>query len=205
LPKLNIVAVDKLPGGLDGCGIIRTVQIDRFDEMAVPANNVSSIVGHITLANQARARELSVTGKYPDQNGDLRALLLRAAFVCPVPDSEIELGTKGGVPSLPVPEDAIDPISSLFDGHRSADPRDTRFAFAFAQIEFPSPATSFSQLNNRVFHSLVFHQNSSADQRSGHTPKGRRGMSTCVLNDRILWEDGFGSVGPLIPGIPREA
>jgi hypothetical protein len=91
--------------------------------------------------------------------------LLRAAFVCPVPDSEIEPGTKGGVASLPVPGDAIDLISSLFDGHRSADPGDTRFAFAFAQPEFPSPAISFSQLNNRVLHSLVFHQNSSAGER----------------------------------------
>ena len=30
LPNLDIVAVSKLPGGLDGCGIIRTIQINSL-------------------------------------------------------------------------------------------------------------------------------------------------------------------------------
>ena len=45
LPNLDIVAVSKLPGGLDGCGVIRTIQINCFHEMAVAANDVSSVVG----------------------------------------------------------------------------------------------------------------------------------------------------------------
>jgi hypothetical protein len=59
-PNLDIVAVNKLPGGLNGCRVIRTIQIDRFHEMAVAANNVSSVVGHITLAKSGQsARTLS--------------------------------------------------------------------------------------------------------------------------------------------------
>ena len=60
LPNLDIVAVSKLPGGLNGCGVIRTIQINCFHEMAVAANDVSSVVGHSTLAKSGQnARTLS--------------------------------------------------------------------------------------------------------------------------------------------------
>jgi hypothetical protein len=55
LPNLDIVAVSKLPGGLNGCGVIRTIQISRFHEMAVAANDVSSLMGHITLARSGQS------------------------------------------------------------------------------------------------------------------------------------------------------
>jgi hypothetical protein len=55
LPNLDIVPVSKLPGGLNGCGVIRTIQINCLHEMAVAANDVSSVVGHSTLAKSGQS------------------------------------------------------------------------------------------------------------------------------------------------------
>jgi hypothetical protein len=47
LPKLNIVSVNQLLGGFDCCVIVIAVENDRSDEMAVPADDVCAVVGHV--------------------------------------------------------------------------------------------------------------------------------------------------------------
>jgi hypothetical protein len=46
LPNLNVMAVNNLLGGLNGCGVVRTIEIYGFYELAVLANDVGSIVWH---------------------------------------------------------------------------------------------------------------------------------------------------------------
>jgi hypothetical protein len=57
----------------------------------------------------------------------------------------------------PVFKGTINLVFSLFDCHRSTYESHARLAFASAQINFPSPTTVISQLNDGVFHSFVFH------------------------------------------------
>jgi hypothetical protein len=47
LPKLNVMTVNKLLGGLDGCGVVLAIQIYGFHEMTVTTNDVSAIMGHV--------------------------------------------------------------------------------------------------------------------------------------------------------------
>jgi hypothetical protein len=46
LPKLNVMAVNMLLGGINGCGIVGAIQIYGFCEVAVSADNVGSVIGH---------------------------------------------------------------------------------------------------------------------------------------------------------------
>lgn len=46
LPDLDVMAVDKLLGRLNGCRVIRAIQVDCFYEMAVASDEVDSIIGH---------------------------------------------------------------------------------------------------------------------------------------------------------------
>jgi hypothetical protein len=68
---------------------------------------------------------------------------------------------------LPLLEDMINLMFRELDCHRSTYPGYPGFAFAFAQFDFPSPASALSQLNDGVFYSFVFHGNSSAHERKG--------------------------------------
>ena len=63
--------------------------------------------------------------------------------------------------------DAINLRLSLFDRHRSTYRRHTGFIFAFAKLDFPSPANAFGQLNDGVSYSFVFHKMLSARLASG--------------------------------------
>jgi hypothetical protein len=47
---------------------------------------------------------------------------------------------------------------SLFDCHRPTYRGHTGFVFPVGKSDFPSPAAAFSQLNNGVFYSFVFHK-----------------------------------------------
>lgn len=55
LPKLDIMAVNELPGAFDCSWIVGTIEVDRLYEMAVNADEVYAIVGHAsTLAVAGR-------------------------------------------------------------------------------------------------------------------------------------------------------
>jgi hypothetical protein len=54
--------------------------------------------------------------------------------------------------------DTVDLNFNKFDCQSSAYPRHTGFAFAVAELDFPSPLTAIAQSNNGVFHSLMFHR-----------------------------------------------
>jgi hypothetical protein len=54
--------------------------------------------------------------------------------------------------------DTVDFIFSDFDCRRSACRGHARFDFAIAEYHFPSPTSAIGQLNNGVFHTLVFHR-----------------------------------------------
>jgi hypothetical protein len=58
---------------------------------------------------------------------------------------------------LLIPKDAIDLVFSPFDCRRSTCLSHTGLAFAVAEIDFPSPTSAVHQLNDGIFHSLVFH------------------------------------------------
>jgi hypothetical protein len=47
LPKFDIVAVDKLPCGLNRCTVIGAIKLDCPHEMPVLANDVNPIFGHL--------------------------------------------------------------------------------------------------------------------------------------------------------------
>ena len=46
LPWLDIVAIDELSCRCEGCVVVESIQIDRFYELAVQANNVNAIARH---------------------------------------------------------------------------------------------------------------------------------------------------------------
>src|SRR3981081_664249 len=46
LPDLNVVTVNKLLARLDVCGVVRATQIYSIDKVAVPIDDVRSIIGH---------------------------------------------------------------------------------------------------------------------------------------------------------------
>lgn len=67
LPNLNVMTVNKLLARLDGCGVIRTIQIHRFEEVAVQTDNAGSIIGHgMHPAMRREHAALSVTDNLPD-------------------------------------------------------------------------------------------------------------------------------------------
>src|ERR1700737_425787 len=91
-------------------------------------------------------------------------------------------------------EDAIDLVFSHFDCRRSTCLSPTGLAFAVAEIDFPSPTSAIHQLNDRIFHSLVFHRIYFAQRLRGprwpahwlalnNTPNEYPRMFTCVLNE----------------------
>jgi hypothetical protein len=47
LPKLDVMAVDKLLRGFNRCIVVGTVESDRAHEMAVVADEIYSIIGHL--------------------------------------------------------------------------------------------------------------------------------------------------------------
>ncbi len=53
--------------------------------------------------------------------------------------------------------DAINLLLGDFDCRRSAYRSHARFVFAAAKLHFPSPARAIHQLNDGVFHTLMFH------------------------------------------------
>jgi hypothetical protein len=57
-----------------------------------------------------------------------------------------------------VPQDTIDLMLRLFDCHRSAERGHPGSAFAVVKPDFPSPNPVFSQLDDGILHSLVFHK-----------------------------------------------
>jgi hypothetical protein len=52
LPKLDIMAVDVLPGGFNCSLVIRAIKLDRPHEMAVAANDVNPIISHLRQLSQ---------------------------------------------------------------------------------------------------------------------------------------------------------
>jgi hypothetical protein len=70
---------------------------------------------------------------------------------------------QGGL--LPVLKGAVDLKLGEFDCRRSTYRSYTGFFFSIAKFDFPSPTSAFHQLNDGVFHSLVFHRVCFASQR----------------------------------------
>jgi hypothetical protein len=54
LPTLDVMAVDKLPRGFNRSIVIGTVEFDHAHEMAVIANEVNPIKGHLASTPQLR-------------------------------------------------------------------------------------------------------------------------------------------------------
>jgi hypothetical protein len=71
LPKRNIASVNQLLGGFDCCVVVIAVENDRFDEMAVLADDLCAVVGHADSREQkAGAQKLTITGRCRDWGGD---------------------------------------------------------------------------------------------------------------------------------------
>ena len=67
---------------------------------------------------------------------------------------------------LPALEDAIDLRFRLLDCHRSTYRRHTSFVLAITKFDFPSPNTSFEQLNDGVFNAFVLDKPVPHNERS---------------------------------------
>jgi hypothetical protein len=73
LPKLDVMTVDQILGGLDGRGVVYAIQMYRFEKVAVPVDPVGSIIGHVTHPPQIRREhaKLSVTDNSRAQCDDI--------------------------------------------------------------------------------------------------------------------------------------
>src|ERR1700687_2215537 len=60
LPKLNVMAVDELLCGFNRGLVIGAIEQNRPNEMAVAADNVHSIIGHLRYPCRRKFRPLSV-------------------------------------------------------------------------------------------------------------------------------------------------
>jgi hypothetical protein len=49
LPNLDVVSIHKSHGGVDGCGVVRTIEVYCLDEMAVTFNDIGSVMGQVML------------------------------------------------------------------------------------------------------------------------------------------------------------
>ena len=79
MPNLDAMVVNELPCGLNGRGVTRAIQVDHVFEMAVGANDVSSIVGR-RRSSLARCLEAGGIEPFIDVSGgvDLLGLLEEA-------------------------------------------------------------------------------------------------------------------------------
>ena len=87
LPKLNVVAVNKLLGVFRSFGIIGALQFNDVDEVAVRTDGINAIVRHNLLTlDQARAFQLTVAGCCRGADDDAPSLRVRPTLVGPIAD-----------------------------------------------------------------------------------------------------------------------
>jgi hypothetical protein len=73
LPELNVVAVDKLFCGFDRGLVIETIKLNCSNEMAIEANDINPVLGHLSPIPQPvppimRSRESQGVCSVPDSN-----------------------------------------------------------------------------------------------------------------------------------------